>query len=115
MAGSSDKHLDLKWIEEQPLPLKPIDEFEMVGQRSFSSTILKKTKENIFVPLGLLATTACLTMGLLNMRRGNSRNQQIFMRGRVFFQAFTFAAMTIGVLLTAKKRNPKKIGDQVTK
>lgn len=107
MSDSKISPKELRWIEEpnRPLLRPPSEEFDMVDHKTFSNTILKKSKENIFVPLGLIATTACLTMGLVNMRRGNSAKQQIYMRGRIGFQAFTLAAMTIGVALTSRQRN----------
>lgn len=82
-----------------------MDEFELVDKRTFLNVVLKKSEENVFVPLGLLATVTCLTLGLINMRQGNSAKQQLYMRGRVGFQAFTLAAMTIGVGLTGRKRD----------
>lgn len=102
-----DKKLqeDLRWIEDDAIVRQRpvIDEFPVIGQRSVSSHVLNKMKENIFVPLGLIATTACLTMGLVNLKRGNSAKQQMFMRGRVGFQLFTLAAMALGVFITASK------------
>lgn len=98
--------LELKWIEEpsNQLTRPKSDEFDVFESRSLSQVFLKKTKENMFVPIGLLATTACLTMGLVNLRRGDSKKQQLFMRGRVGFQAFTLAAMTIGAVYTGRSR-----------
>lgn len=96
MADKTPK--DLRWIDEEPKKItteRPeFDEFELVGNKSFSKNVLQKCQDNLLVPIGLLATVACLTMGLVSFRRGNSRNQQLFMRGRVGFQAFTLFAMT---------------------
>ena len=109
MAASKKTFEELKWIEEEAHAKRPpIDEFPLVGQRTFKTTILKKVGDNIFVPLGLLATTACLTLGLVNMKRGDSQRQQLFMRGRVLFQGLTIAAMTITLLMTARRNQPSK-------
>ena len=104
----------LKWIDDAPLPInRPPEEFELIGQRrNFKDAIIKKSRENLLVPVGLLATTACLTLGLVNLKRGNSRNQQFFMRGRVGAQAFTFVAMAVGLLLTGAGTRSKKDSDE---
>lgn len=105
MPASKKSPDELKWIEDPEAKLvRPPEEFELLEDRTFSNTVLKKSRENIFVPLGLLATAACLTMGLANMKKGDSKKQQFYMRGRVGFQAFTLAAMTIGVYLTDRNR-----------
>lgn len=107
-----DKKLqeELKWIDDEAIVRQRpvIDEFPIVGQRSVSEHVLKKMGENILVPLGLLATTACLTMGLVSLKRGNSARQQVFMRGRVGFQLFTLVTMTLGVYLTTKSSRKSK-------
>lgn len=92
----------LNWIEDDS---RPSEEFPLVGQRATTKSILEKLGDNILVPMGLLATTACLTLGLISMNRGDSKRQQLFMRGRVFFQCFTFASMFIGIALTTKSRS----------
>lgn len=110
MSGLSKASVDLEWIEEpSQTPVRPeLEEFELHKTRTIGNTVLKKAQENLLVPIGLLATTACLTMGLINMRKGNSEKQQLFMRGRIGFQAFTLAAMTLGMYLTQKNRSNKK-------
>lgn len=108
MAGSKSALEELKWIEDEASPYRPpIDEFPLIGQRTVGNTILKKMSENMLVPIGLAATVACLTMGLISMNRGDSRKQQIFMRGRVGFQCLTFIAMASTIALTARKRERK--------
>lgn len=106
----SDKHIEqVKWVQDTNVPFRPpIDEFPVVGQTSFKIAVLDKLTGNIFVPLGLVATVACLTMGLVNMKRGDVHRQQIFMRGRVGFQCFTLAAMTLGMYLTSRKKALKR-------
>lgn len=95
------------WIEDdgKELPTRlESDDFKAYEPRSFKTTIVKRLSENMLVPIGLIATTACLTFGLINLSRGDSRRQQFYMRGRVLFQSLTFLAMTSGALLTALKK-----------
>lgn len=97
----------LKWIEEKP-PERPViddDDFPLVGRQR---SILRKLEENMLVPLGLAATVACLTMGLVNLQRGDSKKQQFYMRGRVGFQMFTIAAMVFGMFLQQRRRERNK-------
>lgn len=111
-----DKKLteELRWIDEdiiiQPPPM--VEEFPVMGQRTARSHIVKKLQDNLLVPFGLLATTACLTMGLVSLKRGDSARQQLFMRGRVGFQMFTLAAMVFGVILTTRKKSKKESGSK---
>lgn len=99
--------VELQWIDEPEDQLRkpPLNEFELVGPRSLSEFILTKVGNNLFVPVGLIATATCLTMGIVNLHRGNKEKQQFFMRGRVGFQAFTIVAMTLGTYLTGRSRN----------
>lgn len=96
---------ELKWIEDDALPRTPPMEEFPPNRSKISKSFVRRMADNVFVPLGLIATTVCLTMGLVNMSRGNSAKQQLFMRGRVGFQAFTIAAMCIGVAFTTTAQN----------
>lgn len=98
--------VELRWIEEdtQTTVRPEFDDFVRYEPASFGSVFLRKCADNMFVPIGLLATTACLTLGLINLQKGDVKKQQFYMRGRVLFQGLTLVAMTAGVLLTAKKR-----------
>lgn len=99
---------ELKWIEDDTLPRKPpMEEFTPIRSTTKKSFV-RRMADNVFVPFGLVATTVCLTMGLINMSRGNSAKQQFFMRGRVAFQAFTLAAMCIGVAFTTTNQNKEQ-------
>lgn len=99
--------MDPRWVEEDLLIKREEEEFKPYEAVSFKSHFVKKMTDNLFVPLGLVATVACLTMGLVNLSRGDSKRQQFYMRGRVIFQGFTLVAMTSGLLLTAynKRKN----------
>lgn len=110
MTGSSNSPDQLKWIEEKPSKTAVQRDFyepAQLEQRNFKNTVLKKSMDNILVPLGLLATTFCLVMGLVNLKRGDSHKQQLFMRGRVGFQTFTLAAMATGMYFSGRKKREK--------
>ncbi|XP_059846222.1 HIG1 domain family member 2A, mitochondrial [Hypanus sabinus] len=82
-----------------PLP-KPHEE-------GFADKFIRKTKENPFVPIGMLGTAGALTYGLIAFKHGKTRQSQMLMRTRIFAQGFTVAAILIGVLATAMKRKEK--------
>lgn len=46
-------------------------------------------------------TASMLGCGLLAMKRGDSKKQQFFMRGRVLAQGFTLGVLVFGMLYTA--------------
>lgn len=94
----------IKWVEDEvPVNRIPpvIEDWQYQPQ---GNRLIRKLGENIFVPIGLIATTACLTMGLWNMKKGNSQAQQFYMRGRVLAQGFTLAAITFGIYMTEMKK-----------
>ncbi|KAL6263842.1 hypothetical protein P5V15_003924 [Pogonomyrmex californicus] len=62
----------------------------------------RKTQENPFVPIGALATTVALSVGLISFYRGKSNMQQYMMRARVGAQAFTIICMVAGFVLLPK-------------
>ncbi|XP_062501578.1 HIG1 domain family member 2A, mitochondrial-like [Corticium candelabrum] len=70
--------------------------------------LIRRIKENPFVPMGLLGTVAALTYGLASFKRGRVQMSQYMMRVRVLAQGATVLAILIGVGLSAVKR-PKTI------
>ncbi|XP_014240893.1 HIG1 domain family member 2A, mitochondrial [Cimex lectularius] len=64
----------------------------------------RKFKENPFVPIGALATAACLFYGVRNFYKGNTKNSQLMMRARVVAQGLTVAALVGGILLAPKRK-----------
>ncbi|KAL1122816.1 hypothetical protein AAG570_003142 [Ranatra chinensis] len=78
-----------------------------LNPETFSEKLMRRTKENPFVPIGALLTVGCLSMGLYSFRRGEKRMSQLMMRGRILAQGFTVAALIGGVALTAMKTNAK--------
>ncbi|XP_072766932.1 HIG1 domain family member 2A, mitochondrial [Anoplolepis gracilipes] len=59
----------------------------------------RKTQENPLVPIGIFATTAALTVGLVSFVRGKRDMQQYMMRARVSAQAFTIICIVTGFIL----------------
>lgn len=89
-----------------------IEEMEALSDQKdaepFKERAIRKMKEQPLVPLGALATTTCLCMGLLNLYKGNKQRQQFFMRGRVAAQGFTIAVVAFALLSTLAKPASKK-------
>ncbi|XP_038651540.1 HIG1 domain family member 2A, mitochondrial [Scyliorhinus canicula] len=73
-------------------------------EEGFQDKFIRKTKENPFVPIGMLGTAGALTYGLISFKRGKTRQSQLFMRARIFAQGFTVAAILVGVFAAALKR-----------
>ncbi|XP_032801229.1 HIG1 domain family member 2A [Petromyzon marinus] len=65
----------------------------------FGEKLARKTKENPFVPLGVLTTAVVLSLGLVAFRRGDFVRSQRLMRARVLAQGFTLVALVGGVVL----------------
>ncbi|XP_041050522.1 HIG1 domain family member 2A, mitochondrial [Cetorhinus maximus] len=73
-------------------------------EEGFRDKFIRKTKENPFVPIGMLGTAGALTYGLIAFKHGKTRQSQLLMRARIFAQGFTVAAILVGVVATAMKR-----------
>ncbi|XP_060693116.1 HIG1 domain family member 2A, mitochondrial [Hemiscyllium ocellatum] len=73
-------------------------------EEGFQEKFIRKTKENPFVPIGMLGTAGALTYGLIAFKHGKTRQSQLLMRARIFAQGFTVAAILVGVVATAMKR-----------
>ncbi|XP_061757945.1 HIG1 domain family member 2A, mitochondrial [Nerophis ophidion] len=72
-------------------------------EETFKEKFLRKTKDNPFVPIGCLGTAGALMFGLRAFHQGKTRQSQMLMRGRIFAQGFTVAAIVLGVFVTAFK------------
>lgn len=72
---------------------------------SFYEKAMRKTKEEPLVPFGALLTTGFLIGGFNSFRKGNTKQAQIMMRGRVVAQAITILAMGVGAYLGMKPAN----------
>ncbi|RDD40530.1 HIG1 domain family member 2A, mitochondrial [Trichoplax sp. H2] len=74
----------------------------MIEETPFQK-LLRKFKENPFVPLGMLATTVALSYGLVNFRRGDQKMSQMMMRARVGAQGATILAVIGGLLVSGQR------------
>ncbi|CAH1399014.1 unnamed protein product [Nezara viridula] len=92
----------LEWIKFREEFGGTIDDLKI---ETGTEKLVRKFKENPLVPIGALATTACLSYGLYCFRRGERRMSQIMMRARVAAQGFTVLAIVGGLLITANKKN----------
>ncbi|XP_029368805.1 HIG1 domain family member 2A, mitochondrial [Echeneis naucrates] len=68
---------------------------------TFKEKLMRKTKQNPFVPIGCLATAGALLYGLRAFQQGKTHQSQLLMRGRIAAQGFTVVALVFGVLATA--------------
>lgn len=66
--------------------------------------LIRKTKENPFVPIGVGMTTFFLTAGLISFLRKNSSQSQMMMRGRVAAQGFTICALVGGAMTSLSNK-----------
>ena len=84
-----------------------LDEMEMVSghPETFQEKAIRKCKDNPLVPIGASATVGCLTLGLLNLVKGDSKKQQFFMRGRVAAQGFTIVMIATAMLTSAASKS----------
>ncbi|XP_071314076.1 HIG1 domain family member 2A, mitochondrial [Trachinotus anak] len=70
---------------------------------TFKEKLMRKTKQNPFVPIGCLATAGALMYGLRAFQQGKTHQSQLLMRGRIAAQGFTIVALLVGVFATALK------------
>ena len=92
MAGQKPD-VELDWVKVR----EDLDN-DFMGETIFEKA-KRKTRENPLVPLGALATTAALTVGLISFTRGETQMQQYMMRARVGAQAFTIICIVAGFIL----------------
>ncbi|CAL1534487.1 unnamed protein product [Lymnaea stagnalis] len=71
-------------------------------QQGLKEKLIAKTKENPFVPLGVIFTTVVLGIGISTLRTGDGRKAQLMMRLRVGGQAFAIFAMLAGMYYKTK-------------
>ncbi|XP_002813021.2 HIG1 domain family member 2A-like [Pongo pygmaeus] len=69
----------------------------------FKEKFLHKSRENHMVPIDCLGMATALTYGLYCFDQGHSRHSQLMMRTRIAAQAFTVAAILLGLVTTAMK------------
>ncbi|KAF8352107.1 altered inheritance of mitochondria protein 31, mitochondrial, partial [Amanita rubescens] len=69
----------------------------------WSEKFMRKVKQNPWVPLGAIATTATLVIASIKMRRGESQKMNHWLRARVAAQGFTILAICGGAYLVNKR------------
>ncbi|XP_069553080.1 HIG1 domain family member 2A, mitochondrial [Brachyistius frenatus] len=74
-----------------------------VKDETIKEKLIRKIKDNPFVPIGCLGTAGALTYGLRAFHRGKNKQSQLLMRGRIIAQGFTVVAIIVGVFTTALK------------
>mmetsp|Transcript_18566 Transcript_18566/g.45694 ORF Transcript_18566/g.45694 Transcript_18566/m.45694 type:complete len:134 (+) Transcript_18566:155-556(+) len=77
------------------------------GQRS-NERKRELLRKNPLVPLGALLTAGVLLGGLMQFRRGNTHQSQMFMRYRVLAQGATIGVASLSVLFTEQGWLSKK-------
>ena len=77
-------------------------------QETFIEKTLRKCKADPLVPIGAAATLVFLGTGFRAFQRGDSRNAQLLMRGRVLAQGFTIMVMCMGVVMGLKPHDRPK-------
>lgn len=88
--------IELDWVK-----IREDLDSEFLGETVFDKA-KRKTRENPLVPIGCLATTAALSVGLVSFVREKSQMQQYMMRARVGAQAFTIVCIVAGFILLPK-------------
>ena len=84
---------EFEWIQLR----KEIGSETLKHQEDAKAKLIRKFKENPFVPIGCLATAAALTYGLYSFRHGRQKMSQNMMRLRIGAQGFTVAALLFGM------------------
>merc|ERR1712083_639677 len=72
-------------------------------QEAPSEKLVRKFKENPFLPIGCGATTFFLVNGLFKFGRKDSEGSQKMMRGRIVAQGFTVMALLTGIMVSMRK------------
>jgi len=113
----SDKNTDERPLPDIPSNWKDLKDEDLMylpppapffQQEGVKEKMIRKTKENPFVPIGCLFTAAVLVRGLWTLKSGETKKTQLFMRLRIAGQAFAVAAMVGGALYNVKKLNSNK-------
>jgi len=102
------KNNDLSYLP----PVMPPNFYQQEGVKE---KLIRKTKDNPFVPIGCIATGIVLGKGLTTLAKGESAQVQNFwMRMRVGCQFFAVACFGLGVWYeTIKSRAPEDAADPV--
>ncbi|KAH9388545.1 HIG1 domain member 2A [Tyrophagus putrescentiae] len=97
VADNGSEMSSLEWVELQA----KIDELQG-NQETFWQKAGRRTLENPIAPIGLIAACGFLGFGLKALNRGDSRKQQLMMRGRVISQAIGIGSIMLGLMMATK-------------
>ena len=92
---------DFEWIQLR----KEIGSETLKYEEPAKEKLIRKFKENPFVPIGCGLTAFALIYGLQSFRHGKNRMSQNMMRLRIGAQGFTLAALLIGLGVSNVKAN----------
>ncbi|GFS71288.1 HIG1 domain family member 2A, mitochondrial [Trichonephila clavipes] len=98
-ASLSEKE-ELEWVET----FQHINQLQAQDKKGIRERMINKIKSNPFVPIGMLATTAALSVGVYSMKTGNKKRSQLMMRTRILAQGFTVAALLLGIVVASKTK-----------
>ena len=96
---AADKNSSSDEVTFGYLDIPNMAEHDWGKQEGLQQKMLRKTKENPFIPIGLGITTFALAFGLWQLRTGNRVLSQKMMRLRVAAQGFTVLALLGGITL----------------
>ncbi|XP_077294971.1 HIG1 domain family member 1A, mitochondrial [Arctopsyche grandis] len=68
------------------------------------SLLMRRFKENPFVPIGCIFTACVLTYGIYSFSKGRSKMSQKMMRLRIVAQGATLVALVGGVMMGAGQK-----------
>jgi len=93
-AGMKDfDESEFEWIQLR----KEIGSETLKKEEPAKEKLIRKFKENPFVPIGCGLTAFALIYGLQSFRHGKQRMSQNMMRLRIGAQGFTIAALLVGI------------------
>jgi len=96
-ADKKPKNASLEQFAYLDMP-KELEGISSIGEEQrFLDKFIQRTKENPFVPIGLIVTVGALSAGLSTLGTGNVKKAQNMMRLRVAAQGFTVLAMLGGM------------------
>ncbi|XP_041368138.1 HIG1 domain family member 2A, mitochondrial-like [Gigantopelta aegis] len=86
----------------------PTHDASIYKQEGVKEKLIRKTKQNPFVVVGIALTTFALTYGIYQLKTGNRQVSQSMMRLRIVAQGSTVLAVLGGVFYGAKTQGTKK-------
>jgi len=99
---------ELEWVQLN----KTLSKLKKVDGEGPAETgkerLIRKVKQNPFIPIGAFGTAGCLMFGLVSFVRKDSAKSQTLMRGRIAAQGFTVFAVCVGIVISAQEAIAKR-------